>query len=333
VRRRAIGGVVALLAALLPALAVAVQSAAAYPGPSVDLVGHGFGHGRGMGQYGALGNALAGWSYSQVLDHYYGGTVMGSVDPATPITVRLTALDGAGTLVQEVNGNLGAAWSGGAVAGQHGLRVDRTVGGLVVYTSAVGCAGPWTVASGLVVSDVTITPANPASNDTNEMIQTCPPVAPQNPYRQWVRGQVVVKSSPAQTWNILPVDSYVRGVVPRESPAAWGTVGGQAALQAQAVAARSYALAYGTPICDSTTCQVYGGRAVVHSDGAYQDLEGAGPYVATTDAAVTATAGQVRSFVAGGMASTEYSSSSGGFTAGGRFPAVDDAGDATPSKA
>ena len=42
---------------------------------------------------------------------------------------------------------------------------------------------------------------------------------------------------------VHPLESYVRGVVPAESPASWG-VNGEAALQAQAVAARSYGLAY-----------------------------------------------------------------------------------------
>src|SRR5206468_1660870 len=48
----------ALLASGLAALGLGVATAppaAAFPGPTVDLVGHGFGHGRGMGQFGALG--------------------------------------------------------------------------------------------------------------------------------------------------------------------------------------------------------------------------------------------------------------------------------------
>ena len=41
----------------------------------VTISGHGWGHGRGMGQYGAFGYAVDhGWSGSQILDHFYGGT-------------------------------------------------------------------------------------------------------------------------------------------------------------------------------------------------------------------------------------------------------------------
>ena len=72
------------------------------------------------------------------------------------------------------------------------------------------------------------------------------------------------------TVNILPLDDYLKGVVPREVPASWKP----AAVQAQAVAARTYA-AFGRrepqashyQICDTTACQVYGG---------YSD-EGPGP--------------------------------------------------------
>src|SRR4029077_5178509 len=71
------------------------------------------------------------------------------------------------------------------------------------------------------------------------------------------------------TVAISTLDSYLRGVVPSESPANWGTAGGgkgMNALYAQAVAARSYAMAkllyppYAN-VCDTQACQVYRGAA------------------------------------------------------------------------
>ena len=69
-------------------------------------------------------------------------------------------------------------------------------------------------------------------------------------------------------------DNYLKGIA--EMPASWGDEGGQEALKAQAVAARSYALAYigwrmgnrstSGSICTSETCQVY--RSSKASDGA-----------------------------------------------------------------
>ena len=65
------------------------------------------------------------------------------------------------------------------------------------------------------------------------------------------------------------MEDYLRGVVPRESPASWGDAAGGAginALRAQAVAARSYAQAENrypyAKTCDTTTCQVYGGAGL-----------------------------------------------------------------------
>src|SRR5215207_7229065 len=62
---------------------------------SITLDGHGYGHGVGLSQYGALGYAVnSGWSSAQILDHYYGGTVA-STAPNSDMTVRLAARDGA----------------------------------------------------------------------------------------------------------------------------------------------------------------------------------------------------------------------------------------------
>ena len=63
--------------------------------------------------------------------------------------------------------------------------------------------------------------------------------------------------------NVLSMDDYVRGVIPREMPASWQPE----AVKAQAVAARTYATwsrdQYPSryyQICDTSYCQVYGGQ-------------------------------------------------------------------------
>lgn len=131
-----------------------------------------------------------------------------------------------------------------------------------------------------------------------------------------------------RTVNHVNLESYLKGVVPRESPASWGDAGGgrgMQALMAQAVAARSYALAsrrtYSTT-CDTTACQVYGGWFQASASGG-KVLEDP-----RTSAAVNATRGLVRANRNGTVARTEFSSSTGGFTAGGAFTAVRDQGDA-----
>ena len=153
--------------------------------------------------------------------------------------------------------------------------------------------------------------------------------------------EVLHTSSGNRVVNDVTVENYLRGVVPKEIAASWAAAGGGAgrhAVQAQAVAARSYGLAqnrsytydgsstrYATT-CDTPSCQVYGGAARRSSVNASttrveQDL---------TDAAIAATADVVRTWPSSGaIVSTEFSASNGPRTAGGAFPAVDDIGDDT----
>ncbi len=109
------------------------------------------------------------------------------------------------------------------------------------------------------------------------------------------------------TVNVLSLDDYVKGVVPREMPASWQS----AAVQAQAVAARTYAswerAAHPTrsyQTCDTTSCQVYGGVAA-------EDYR--------SNAAVDATAGKILTYQ-GKPAFTQFGSSSGGWTSAGSMP-------------
>src|SRR5205085_3458458 len=73
--------------------------------------------------------------------------------------------------------------------------------------------------------------------------------------------------------------------------------------------------------CDTTECQVYGGRAL-DNGSSFFDLEDG-----RSDTAVGQTYGEVRT-LNGAVARTEYSSSTGGYTVQGTFPAVEDTGDA-----
>jgi lysophospholipase L1-like esterase len=104
----------AAAAGLLGAWLPPTQRAAAAPAGDDTVIGFvvrgvGNGHGRGMSQWGAFGRALAGHSWQNILDAYYGGTVLGDVTP-TNVRVRLTSWDNVATL--GVISRLGAArWS------------------------------------------------------------------------------------------------------------------------------------------------------------------------------------------------------------------------------
>ena len=97
----------------------------------------------------------------------------------------------------------------------------------------------------------------------------------------------------------MPLETYVRGVVGAEMPASWPL----AALEAQAVASRTYAL----------TDHAGGSRFDVYADTRSQVYLGAKAHTAQTNAAVAATAGQVVTY-AGQPAITYFFASSGGMT-------------------
>ena len=322
----------------------------ASPPTSLALNGHGWGHGIGMGQWGALGYALQNQSYSWIVGHYYGGTTLGS-SPDSNIRVRLVENDGNDVIVTSASAFTVAGLS---VAGGHAALMHLASPGQWSISTGPGCGGPWTVAG--MASDSQAMSNGAQGGNPPSLAPTTPPQAvavPSSTSPSASKSQVLQlcqANSPLylrgdiegaeingleRTVNVLPLESYLQGVVPSESPAYWGTLGssgaqgqpqGFQALEAQAVAARSYGVAdeetpggqggtgeYGyADICDTTACQVYGGISAESS---------------TADLAVQDTAGQ--SLLTGSRAAAyaEFSSSTGGWTAGGPFPSVVDAGD------
>src|SRR5215475_12605526 len=73
----------------------AVSATAAPPSPTAFvLAGGGWGHGVGMSQWGAFGQAKAGRDYRTILGHYYPGTTLGPSPVAVPAKLRVLVADG-----------------------------------------------------------------------------------------------------------------------------------------------------------------------------------------------------------------------------------------------
>ena len=102
-----------------------------------------------------------------------------------------------------------------------------------------------------------------------------------------------------QTVNAVPLDDYVEGVVPAEMPSSWAPQ----ALEAQAVAARTYAI----------TTSVQGSGFSLYDDTRSQMYGGVGVETAATNAAVQATSGEVVTYSDHPVV-TYFFSSSGGYT-------------------
>jgi SpoIID/LytB domain protein len=351
----AVGIIAAIITSLSPA-PTPVQAADGQLPASYVIYGRGFGHGRGLSQYGSYGWATAhGWSWQQILDFYYGGAtgnVVAPIDnPNDTIRVWLSAMGTYQTgVVADAQNALfledpvpGRVWTS-LVAREVSEKVYR-VWGSTSRRCTLPSQDPVTVGFELIgdvanaASFTTQVGQDPAAAPT-QTIGLCEPKSDRAHRVRYYRGIIrAVNNSRNEnrTINVTTMESYLRGVVPRESPASWGDVAGGAgmnALRAQSVAARSYASTENryaglANTCDTQDCQVYMGAAV--REGVSEQ-----PYSLEdprTDAAIAETAGIVIRGRNGAVVRTEFSSSNGGRTAGGIFTAQADPGDlaANPS--
>jgi SpoIID/LytB domain protein len=268
-----------LLTAFVAVFALVFVSSA--PAKSLFVVtGRGWGHAVGMSQWGAYGLALQNWTYPQILAHYYRGTNLDTVAPSTRVGVFLA---------QRSSLSVGSAASFKVTDGS---RTRRHAAGHPVAVTRTSTGRIRVDGIGTFASPATITSSSPLWLGSTR-------------YRGNLRISVV--GSSLRAVNRVGIDSYVRGVVTRESPSWWGDVGAQEAIESQAVAARSYALytvAHGGGKCFDNLCpdvrdQVYGGYDSETVNG---------------NEAVAATAGVVVKH-SGAIAQTFFSSSSGGRTA------------------
>ena len=237
------------------------------------VTGHGWGHGVGLSQWGAYGYAQKGFDYEKIVLHYFPGTELGAA-PVSRVRVLLTS-------------------------GVKTLTVNSTVdfkvrdGSGVVHTLLAG-AHPLTPALKLRVDGqpkATALPGPLLFQPGNAAL------ALKHRYRGSI--QVDVNAGKLRAINMVGLEQYLYGVVPSEMPYTWAPE----ALKAQAIAARSYALATrrtgAFDLYPDTRSQVYLG------------IEHEKP---STNAAVNATAGQVVLYD-GEVAKTYFFSSSGGRTA------------------
>jgi stage II sporulation protein D len=264
----------------------------------VELTGHGYGHGIGLSQYGAERAAREGNTYRTILRFYYPGTTIGTArgrirvlitaDTTSDVKVSpragLAVRDGDGT--RTLPTNLGATrWR--LTPGPN--RVEYTAGSGWRRWRYIG-SSPEFVAPGPIRLWV--------PSGGSEVARS---------YRGALRMATPPGSSSRDTVNVLPLEEYLRGVVAREMPASWSP----AALKAQAVAARTYAVRTRAQyqsryyqICDTTSCQVYGGVGAEHPD---------------TDAAISAVDGETL-YYGGTAALTMFSASNGGYSVDGGRP-------------
>ena len=200
----------------------------AAPAGSVRFCGHGWGHGVGLGQWGAKGMALAGLNYRFIDQHFYSGTSWSTLDTAqTPIHV-------------------GVLWGAAAYRVVPSGPAQLVAGGQV-RNLAPGQSVSLALAGG-------VEKVLPTSGATRLTVY-----GPSGRYHAY-RGSIVAQPSGGLLYiiNVLPIEDYLRGL--GEVPSSWPLE----AIKAQIVAARCYALTHmGSTalydVDDTTQYQVYYG--------------------------------------------------------------------------
>ena len=183
--------------------------------PLITLTGRGWGHGVGMSQDGAEGMARKGATSSEILAHFYRGT---KIDERTGQRIRV--------LLREASAVTHPGRGGREAVGRHGRsgggrrfarRRGRWPAGALLLVDGAGKE----VARGTVLR---VAGGGPIKVSTRRY-----------------RGTIELRrfKGAVRAIDDIALEDYVRGVIAWEMPSSWHA----AALGAQAVAARSYALA------------------------------------------------------------------------------------------
>jgi stage II sporulation protein D len=268
------------LAIVLSLLAAAAARA------DVRIDGHGFGHGVGLSQYGAFGYAgQEGRGFRFILAHYYPGTTVERV-PRARLRVRLKE----SPALRVTSADL--ARGGGRTVRLRSTRTYRFAPWRAGQLRLIDLSAHRTLAHLAAPARVT------AASTPLELVGRAENGVTGGRYR----GALLMARSPTGVVAIedVELEQYLGGVVAAEMPANWPP----AALQAQAVAARSYALRSRRP---SEPFDVF---ADTRSQ-AYAGVSGEQP---SALAAVRATRG-LAVLSGGSVAETLFHASSGGRTA------------------
>ncbi len=265
-------------------------------GATVTFYGRGYGHGVGLSQGGAYGRASAGQGAATILAHYYKGTTLGTTPNAQIRVLVLSSWTATATNPLQLYGR-GGTWTIDGIAkvfpADAHLRLIPAVSGTVTtWTLVVDALGGPNLYKAPSSGSFRMRPSTSAT-----VLQLFSKPTSYDRYRGVLR---IIAGTRVSVMNEVPIETYLRGVLPSEmSPSA-----PTEALKAQAVASRSYAVHRLHPttgtydIFDDTRSQVYRGALAEKP---------------TTTAAVTGTAGQVLRYGTA-IANTFYHSTGGGAT-------------------
>jgi stage II sporulation protein D len=274
--RLALAGAIVLVMLLVAAAPAGAQSTQY----EFTIMGHGWGHGVGLSQWGAYGYASHGWSYRSILKHYYTGIGFATV-PDTVIRVNLrSGLDAVKlTCAQDYT--------------VQGKGAATTIPAGTVATTTYTERG-YSVVAGTLSKTYTAAPTFTPTSGVLSLLTTTD-LGTSGLYRGTIN--VVRSDGKLMIIDCVSLESYLRGVVPHEMPPAWP----MEALKTQTCAARAFAIGNLQP---SKPWDVY-------CDARDQAYGGVGIESPRTDAAIEATAGVCPTYDGKPIVATYFSCSGG----------------------
>jgi stage II sporulation protein D len=306
---------IALSAALCLTLLPLTNSAAATP-EKFSFTGSGYGHGVGMSQIGARAKALAGESATAILNYYYSGTKVETATDSKILRINIGHLLKSTKVRSDSNGAKLQLFAGA-------LSESKTADVLLDIPSKttlnVEISG-----SQLNISTTQGANITPITNGTSFTLRwsgtrhmdgapTVISVTANSAVNQYRYGQIQFKVIKDKLLgNRLSIinsvrlqDEYLWGI--GEVPSSWPL----AALQAQAIASRTYALAKSLKIRTACSCHLYGSISDQSFVGFSKESEAI--YGQFWKSAVDSTVGQIITY--DGLPITAYfTSSTGGAT-------------------
>ncbi len=278
--------------------------------------GSGYGHGVGMSQIGARAKALAGESATAILQYYYTGTIVETVTDTQILRINLGNLltsaklrsDSKGAELQLFAGDLGETQTATpllTIPSKTSLNLYLTDGLLAVSTSRGTTSKAITTGSSFTLrwSGTRYQAGSPTviSLTTNGAT------------KKYRHGQISLKVIRDKTLgkrlaiinSVRLQDEYLWGI--GEVPSSWPTQ----ALEAQAIASRTYAYAKSTKIRSACDCHLY--ATISDQTFAGYSKESEPRFGEIWKAAVNRTAGSIITYE-GRPITAYFSSSSGGTT-------------------
>ena len=304
-----------IVATLVLTIFPSAASAAEVPA-TFAFQGSGYGHGVGMSQIGARAKALAGESATAILQYYYTGTAIETVTDTQILRINVGHLltsaklrsDSNGAQLQLFAGDLGETQTAAPLA----TLASKTSLNLALTNNLIAISTTRGSKNTAVATGTTFTlrwtgtrylegPATVLSLTTGNTV---------NRYRHGqmsfkiIRDKVLGKRIEIIN-SVRLQDEYLWGI--SEVPSSWPA----AALEAQAIASRTYAYAKSFKLRAACDCQLYG--TISDQTFAGYSKESEPKFGELWKAAVNRTAGSIITF-AGAPITAYFTSSSGGAT-------------------